>query len=77
MKAKVEKEKPWKKSTASLSSPSSAKNFDIQLANWRMESIVRESESGSEDEFFDCQGTRNRFHRINLKSMVHIDKINS
>lgn len=32
------------------------KNFDIQIANWRMESIVRESESGSDDEFFDCQG---------------------
>lgn len=28
----------------------------MQIANWRMESIVRESESDSEDEFFDCQG---------------------
>lgn len=48
--------KSWKRSNPSLHSPSSAKSFDIQVANWRMESIVRESESGSEDEFFDCQG---------------------
>jgi hypothetical protein len=26
------------------------------MANWRMESIVRDSDSGSDDEFFDCQG---------------------
>ncbi|XP_048507516.1 protein retinal degeneration B isoform X3 [Athalia rosae] len=47
--------KAWKRSNPSLHSPSSAKSFDIQVANWRMESIVRESESGSEDEYFDCQ----------------------
>ncbi|XP_046827595.1 protein retinal degeneration B isoform X1 [Vespa crabro] len=46
--------KSWKKNTASHS-PSSAKNMDIQIANWRMESIVRESETSSEEEFFDCQ----------------------
>lgn len=39
-----------------MHSPNSNKSFDIQIANWRMESIVRESESGSDDEFFDCQG---------------------
>ncbi|XP_011306274.1 protein retinal degeneration B isoform X2 [Fopius arisanus] len=47
--------KPWKRTSQTIQSPSSAKSFDIQIANWRMESIVRESESGSEDEFFDCQ----------------------
>lgn len=43
-----------------LHSPSSTstKSFDLQMANWRMESIVRDSDSGSEDEFFDCQGMR-------------------
>ncbi|XP_035721688.1 protein retinal degeneration B-like isoform X2 [Vespa mandarinia] len=46
--------KSWKKNTASHSS-SSAKNMDIQIANWRMESIIRESETSSEEEFFDCQ----------------------
>ncbi|XP_024891488.1 protein retinal degeneration B isoform X2 [Temnothorax curvispinosus] len=45
--------KEWMKSN--VHSPSSNKSFDIQIANWRMESIVRESESGSDDEFFDCQ----------------------
>lgn len=54
--SKAEKDKTWKKSSSSLHSPSSAKSFDAQIANWRMESIVRESESGSDDEFFDCQG---------------------
>ncbi|XP_031779472.1 protein retinal degeneration B isoform X4 [Nasonia vitripennis] len=55
--SKAEKDKTWKKSSSSLHSPSSAKSFDAQIANWRMESIVRESESGSDDEFFDCQAT--------------------
>jgi hypothetical protein len=45
-------------SKPALHSPSStsAKSFDLQVANWRMESIVRDSDSGSEDEFFDCEG---------------------
>lgn len=47
--------KSWKKNAASHS-PSSAKSMDMQIANWRMESIVRESETSSEEEFFDCQG---------------------
>ena len=46
-----------------MNSPCSNKSFDMQIVNWRMESIVRESESGSEDEFFDCQGkTSISFH---------------
>ncbi|XP_069686277.1 protein retinal degeneration B isoform X6 [Periplaneta americana] len=49
----------WSRSNskAALHSPSSTstKSFDLQMANWRMESIVRDSDSGSEDEFFDCQ----------------------
>jgi hypothetical protein len=51
-------------SKPALHSPSStsAKSFDLQVANWRMESIVRDSDSGSEDEFFDCQGMQT--HKI-------------
>lgn len=26
------------------------------MANWRIESLGRDSDSGSEEEFFDCQG---------------------
>ncbi|XP_011135818.1 protein retinal degeneration B isoform X4 [Harpegnathos saltator] len=52
---KADGKKKWRKSNAAMHSPSSNKSFDIQIANWRMESIVRESESGSDDEFFDCQ----------------------
>ncbi|XP_018341092.1 PREDICTED: protein retinal degeneration B isoform X1 [Trachymyrmex septentrionalis] len=47
--------KKWTKNNMPVHSPNTNKNFDIQLANWRLESIVRESESGSDDEFFDCQ----------------------
>ncbi|PSN38012.1 Protein retinal degeneration B [Blattella germanica] len=51
--------KLWTRSNskAALHSPSStsSKSFDLQMANWRMESIVRDSDSGSDDEFFDCQ----------------------
>ncbi|XP_076674034.1 retinal degeneration B isoform X4 [Andrena cerasifolii] len=46
--------KGWK-TKAAMHSPISNKSFDMQMVNWRMESIVRESESGSEEEFFDCQ----------------------
>ncbi|KAL7294405.1 hypothetical protein TKK_0012407 [Trichogramma kaykai] len=53
--AKTDKDRVWKKSNSSLHSPKSTKSLSNQIANWRMESIVRESESGSEDEFFDCQ----------------------
>ncbi|XP_014485233.1 PREDICTED: protein retinal degeneration B isoform X5 [Dinoponera quadriceps] len=52
---KADGKKKWRKNNVSMHSPSSNKSFDIQIANWRMESIVRESESGSDDEFFDCQ----------------------
>lgn len=42
-----------------LHSPSSSsiKSFDLQVANWRIESLGRDSDSGSDDEFFDCQDT--------------------
>lgn len=50
------------KNNVPLHSPNSNKNFDMQIANWRMESIVRESESGSDDEFFDCQGKIDTTH---------------
>lgn len=43
-------------SRAALNSPGSSKGFDAQNASWRMESIVRDSDSASEEEFFDCQG---------------------
>lgn len=37
-------------------SSSSIKSFDLQRP---IESLARESDSGSEDEFFDCQGLLN------------------
>lgn len=40
-------------SKAALHSPTgSSKGFDLQIDKWRMESIRRDSESGSDDEFF-------------------------
>ncbi|XP_043281558.1 protein retinal degeneration B isoform X4 [Venturia canescens] len=49
------KEKAWNRNAQSLRSPSSSKSFGIQIANLRMESLMRESESSSDEEFFDCQ----------------------
>lgn len=57
----------WARSNSKshLNSPSSPQNLDIAAASWRMESIVRDSDSGSEeddeDEFFDCQGKARLF----------------
>lgn len=56
LEEKADAKKIRKKSNAGLSSPCSTKSFVIQMANWRMEGIVRESESSSEDEYFDCEG---------------------
>lgn len=54
------RQKLWSRSGSrtALCSPSGSSNasFDLQIANWRMESIVRDSESSSEDEFFDAEG---------------------
>jgi hypothetical protein len=36
-------------------SSSSVKSFDLQVANWRIESLGRDSDSGSDEEFFDCE----------------------
>lgn len=49
----------WQATKPSVRSSScgSIKSMEAQMANWRMESIVRESEAETEsdDEFFDCQ----------------------
>ncbi|XP_071449416.1 protein retinal degeneration B [Hetaerina americana] len=61
--------KGWVRSNsrAALHSPGSGslKSFDLQVANWRMESIVRDSDSGSDDEFFDCQAPGNKKRQVN------------
>ncbi|KAL1501307.1 hypothetical protein ABEB36_006651 [Hypothenemus hampei] len=46
-------------SNRKVHSPSSAsvKSFDLQVANWRIETLSRDSESGSDEEFFDCEDT--------------------
>ncbi|GLV44995.1 retinal degeneration B [Carabus blaptoides fortunei] len=54
----AENEHKWQHgSKTGLHSPgsSSLKSFDLQVANWRMESLGRDSESASDEEFFDCQ----------------------
>ncbi|XP_050292895.1 protein retinal degeneration B isoform X2 [Anthonomus grandis grandis] len=46
-----------KRPPRNLHSPSSAsvKSFDLQVANWRIETLSRDSDSASDDEFFDCE----------------------
>lgn len=45
-----------KKPPRNLHSPSSVKSFDLQVANWRIETLSRDSDSGSDEEYFDCEG---------------------
>ncbi|KAL0272196.1 UNVERIFIED_CONTAM: hypothetical protein PYX00_005270 [Menopon gallinae] len=48
----------WSRSNSKVAmhSPTdSGKGFDMNIDKWRMESIRRDSDSGSEEEFFDCQ----------------------
>lgn len=51
--------KNWNSSKSQLPSPGSTLSFDT-APNWRMESLIRDSDSDSDlsndDEFFDCQG---------------------
>lgn len=51
------------KSRVRSSSSGSIKSLQVQAANWRMESLVRESETetGSEDEFYDCESSFNKW----------------
>lgn len=55
------RDEKWKcsKGVHSPSTPS-IKSFDLQVANWRIESIGRDSESGSDEEFFDCEGSTSK-----------------
>jgi hypothetical protein len=47
----------YQSSKGPLPSPlGSAHSFDLQVANWRMEKLEVDSKSGSEEEFYDCQG---------------------
>ncbi|XP_050514264.1 protein retinal degeneration B isoform X3 [Diabrotica virgifera virgifera] len=52
----VKRDDKWQQSRA-LHSPSSAsiKSFDLQVANWRIKSLGRDSGSSSDEEFFDCE----------------------
>lgn len=49
--------KNWNNPKSQVSSPGSTQSFDT-TPNWRMESLIRDSDSdlSNDDEFFDCQG---------------------
>lgn len=59
------------KSSLRSSSSGSLKSIQTQVANWRMETLVRESETetGSEDEFYDCESSFNKW-----SSMCSLDE---
>ncbi|KAJ8922249.1 hypothetical protein NQ315_004186 [Exocentrus adspersus] len=52
----VKRDEKWQQ-PRNLHSPSSSsiKSFDLQVANWRIESLGRDSESPADDEYFDCE----------------------
>lgn len=66
----------WPSSKKRSSSSGSIKSLDAQIANWRMASIVRESEAetDSEDEFFDCQEANNECVLTKWSSMGSLDE---
>lgn len=47
----------WNNSKSQVSSPGSTLSFDT-APNWKMESLIRDSDSdlSNDEEFFDCQG---------------------
>ncbi|XP_025836899.1 protein retinal degeneration B isoform X2 [Agrilus planipennis] len=45
----------WQQRNLHSPGSSSLKSFDLQVANWRIESLGRDSDSASDEEFFDCQ----------------------
>ncbi|XP_059481583.1 protein retinal degeneration B isoform X2 [Neocloeon triangulifer] len=71
--------KTWSRSSSkmALSSPGavSGKSFEAQMPCWRMESIVRDSDSGSEEEFFDCKVDEAEAARIRGTSYKEQDSI--
>ncbi|CAH1186663.1 unnamed protein product [Phyllotreta striolata] len=52
----TKREEKWQQSRT-LHSPSSSsiKSFDLQVANWRIKTLGRDSGSSSDEEFFDCE----------------------
>ncbi|CAH1098537.1 unnamed protein product [Psylliodes chrysocephalus] len=49
------KDEKWQQHSLHSPSSSSIKSFDIQVANWRIKTLGRDSGSSSEEEFFDCE----------------------
>lgn len=63
------------KSGLRSSSSGSIKSLQVQAANWRMETLVRESETetGSEDEFYDCETSFNKWSSLCSLDEADID----
>ncbi|XP_059046300.1 protein retinal degeneration B [Achroia grisella] len=63
------------KSNLRSSSSGSIKSLQAQVANWRMETLVRESETetGSEDEFYDCESSFNKWSSLCSLDEADID----
>lgn len=57
--------KNWSNPKSQVSSPGSTQSFDT-TPNWRMESLIRDSDSdlSNDDEFFDCQGNKRCFYLL-------------
>lgn len=63
------------KSGMRSSSSGSIKSLQAQAANWRMETLVRESETetGSEDEYYDCESSFNKWSSLCSLDEADID----
>lgn len=66
--------KNWNNPKSQVPSPGSTQSFDT-APNWRMESLIRDSDSdlSNDDEFFDCQGKYNNL--IIFNTMLKIKNL--
>lgn len=67
-------------SKSGLHSPGcgSNKSFDLQYSSWRMESCVTNSDSSSNDEYFDCEGssTEDADERVSIPKWSSMEMMN-
>ncbi|XP_057661386.1 protein retinal degeneration B isoform X6 [Diorhabda carinulata] len=71
----MKREDKWQQSRT-LHSPSSSsiKSFDLQVANWRIKSLGRDSGSSSDEEFFDCEDSSSLAKWSSLELLMEEDQ---
>lgn len=71
----MKRDDKWQQSRT-LHSPSSSsiKSFDLQVANWRIKTLGRDSGSSSDEEFFDCEDSSSLAKWSSLELLMEEDQ---